>query len=162
MPVWAIEKKENSMTTTKNEFVYQTCLLLVRHFRNIENSGGVGYHSRIFEHTLHPEFSFVGIGQSVAVTRGEKVHPEHVVPCAFMIEEIKRLITENKLSDAEIAQLLQKHWKIARISKGEAELLDKKKGGLDLKSKMPPGWRFETGETLARLQAGKITLTPIE
>jgi len=44
---------------------------------------------------------------------------------AFLIKECFRLIKEGSLSDDEIAKLLQKHWKIAAISKAEA---DSKKG----------------------------------
>lgn len=108
---------------------------------------------------LHWEYDFVGIGQSAEVTNESGFHPEHVVPCAFLIEETCRLIEENVLAETEIATLLKKHWKIARITKEQAKQID---FGLGYKSKMPPGWRFESGETLARLDAAKIALLPIE
>lgn len=151
------------MTTSKEEIVYQTCLLLVQHFRNLLNAGDVGFHSRIFEVMLHKEYDFVGIGKSASVTKDAATHPEHVVPCAWMIREVKRLIGDGNLTDAEIAKLLQKHWKVAKITKEEASRLDSKEPkGRGYKDTMPPGWRFETGKTLARLEAGEITLIPDE
>jgi hypothetical protein len=54
-----------------------------------------------------------------------------------------------------IAGLLEKHWKIAHITKDQAERLDKKP--INLKSTMPEGWRFESGNTLARLEKIGIT-----
>ncbi|MCK9620086.1 MAG: hypothetical protein M0R47_06065 [Methylobacter sp.] len=143
---------------SKEELVYRTCVLLVQHFRNLikARAGGFncGFHSRIFQHMLHWEFDFVGVGQSAEVTNESGFHPEHVVPCAVLIRETLRLIEENVLSDTEIAKLLQKHWKIARITKEQASEIDK-----HYKSEMPPGWCFESGETLARL--AHIKLVPI-
>jgi hypothetical protein len=147
---------------SKEGLVYRTCVLLVQHFRNLieARAGGFncGFHSRIFQHMLHREFDFVGIGQSAEVTNESGFHPEHVVPCAVLISETCRLIEENGLSDTEIAKLLQKHWKIARITKEQARQMDV---GLGYKSEMPSGWCFEFGETLARLDAARITLLPI-
>jgi hypothetical protein len=144
---------------SKEELVYRTCMLLVQHFRNLLEAGHGGFHSRIFQHMLHWEYDFVGIGQSTEVTIESGFHPEHVVPCAVLIEETCRLIQESVLNDTEIASLRQKHWKIARITKEQAKQID---FGLGYKSTMPPGWRFEFGETLARLNAAEITLLPFE
>ncbi|WP_139225223.1 hypothetical protein [Nitrosomonas sp. Nm34] len=121
-------------------------------------AGVGGFNSRIFQHMLHWEIDFVGIGQSVEVTIESGFHPEHVVPCAVLISETCRLIEGNVLSNTEIAKLLQKHWKIARITKEQAKQID---FVLGYKSTMPPGWCFESGETLARLEAANITLVPI-
>lgn len=139
----------------KNEIVYETCILIVRHFRNLITHDGFGFHSRIFSHMLHPEKEFVFIGTSGEVTHETPIHPEHVVPCAVLISECRRLILEN-FSDSEIASLLQKHWKIAHITKQQAIKLDS--APLNLKSKMPPGWNFETGDTVVRLRAAGIEL----
>jgi hypothetical protein len=140
---------------SKEELVYRTCVLLVQHFRNLidARAGGFncGFHSRIFQHMLHWEFDFVGIGQSAEVTNESGFHPEHVVPCAVLISETCRLIEGNVLNDTEIAKLLQKHWKIARITKEQALGIDK-----HYKSTMPPSWCFESGETLARLAHIKL------
>jgi hypothetical protein len=107
---------------------------------------------------LHWEFDFVGIGQSTEVTNESGFHPEHVVPCAVLISETCRLIEGNVLNDTEIAKLLQKHWKIVRITKEQARQID---FGLGYKSTMPTGWCFEFGETLARLNEAEITLVSI-
>ncbi len=143
---------------SKEELVYRTCVLLIQHFRNLLQAGIGGFNSRIFQYMLHWEYDFVGVGQSAEVTNESGYHPEHVVPCAVLIEETCRLIKENVLNDTEIAKLLQKHWKIARITKEQAKQID---FGLGHKSTMSPGWCFESGETLARLNAVKITLLPI-
>lgn len=142
-------------TISNNELVYKTSLLLVQHFRNLVEADVGGFNSRIFEKMLHWEFDFVGIGQSVEVTAESGFHPEHVVPCAVLIMESRRLIEENKLSNEEIAKLLQKHWKIARITKKQQRYIDY---DLGYKSSMPPGWNFETGETLVRLKLADVIL----
>ena len=142
---------------TKDELVYQTCLLLIKHFRNLIEAGSVGFNSRIFQHMLHWEFDFVGIGRSDKLLPESMGHPEHVVPCAFLIEESCRLIKERMLGDEEIAKLLQKHWKIVRLTKEEASYID---FNLGHKSTMPPDWKFENGDTLARLNKAGITVIP--
>ena len=141
--------------------VFKSSLLLVRHFRNLLNYGNenLGFNSRIFSHFLHPEEKFVFVGKSEKVTNETPTHPEHVVPCAFMINECKRLIVEGRLSETQIAELLQKHWKIARITKAERVYLDFELGH---KSTMPEGWNFETGDTFERLNLAKIVLQPLE
>lgn len=138
-----------------NPVVLKTCTLLVAHFRNLHEQGSKGFHTRLFSHMLHPEQHFVFAGRSAAVQPGIPTHPEHVVPCAVLISECRRLITEGA-TDAHIAALLAKHWKVATITKKEQQDLDSKLG---FKSRMPPGWRFEDGDTFARLHAAEITLT---
>ncbi|WP_147431313.1 hypothetical protein [Azonexus fungiphilus] len=103
---------------------------------------------------LHPEIQFVFVGKSVSISKDTPTHPEHVVPCAFMINECKRLIKEG-VSDELIASLLEKHWKVALISKEEQHRLDFELGW---KSTMPSGWRFEDGDTFARLKLANIDL----
>ena len=143
---------------SKNELVYKTCLLLVQHFRNLLDAKFGGFNSRIFQHMLHWEYEFVGIGESIELKDESTFHPEHVVPCAVLISETCRLIELNVLSNEEIATLLQKHWKIAKITKEQAKHIDYKLG---YKSSMPKDWSFETGNTLARLELAKITLETI-
>ena len=138
----------------KNEVVYETCLLIVRHFRNLVEHNGYGFNSRIFSHMLHPEKEFVFAGTSEELNQNSSVHPEHVVPCAVLISECRRLIKEG-FTDSQIATLLQKHWKVAHITKEEAHKLDSE---LRLKSVMPEGWSFEAGNTLARFEVAKINL----
>ena len=139
----------------RNDIVYETCVILVRHFRNLIKGGRRGFHSRIFSYMLHPEDEFVNAGRSVKATTETPTHPEHVVPCAVLISESCRLIEEGALSDEEIASLLQKHWKIATIAKFEQEYLDSE---LKYKSVMPSGWTFENGDTFARLDEAGISL----
>lgn len=141
------------------ESVFKASLLLVEHFGDCLRRGGKGIHSRVFSHILHPEKDFVFAGASQAVIDGEKIHPEHVVPCAVLISETCRLINEGMPND-EIAKLLSKHWRVAYISKKQADYLDTK-NGLNLKNSMPPDWKFETGDTFARLELAKIQLLQI-
>jgi len=143
---------------TKEEFTYQTSLILIEHFTNCIQHDSKGFNTRIFSHILHPAHEFVAIGNSKEVVEGANPYPEHVVPCATLINESVRLIKEGK--DKEyIARLLTKHWKIVYISKEQANYLDTKKG-LNLQYKMPEGWNFETGDTYARLKLANIEVFP--
>lgn len=140
---------------TQDDFVYRTCQTVVRHIRNHVEEGRGGIHTRLFSHILHPERDFVYLGQSAEAAAGIDTHCEHVVPCAVLIAETRRLIQEDQLDDDEIAKLLQKHWKIALVTKKQARHIDFELG---YKSKMPTGWNFETGDTLARLDKANIAL----
>ncbi len=142
----------------KSESTFRASLLLVKHFKDCIERGN-GFHSRIFTYFLHPEADFVGVGQSQDVIDGEPIHPEHVVPCAVLIEETCRLIALEK-PEEYIARLLSKHWKIVFISKNEAMHLDSKHG-LNMKHRMPDGWDFESGNTYERLNIAKINLLPL-
>ncbi len=144
----------------KIESIYKTSLLLVEHFSYCAQRGGKGIHSRIFSHILHPEEEFVAMGQSEEVMNGASPYPEHVVPCVTLIEESLRLLDQG-MPKTEIAELLAKHWKIVFISKQQANYLDAK-DGLNLKSKMPEGWKFESGDTLARLNQAGIQVLPLK
>lgn len=141
------------------ESVYRASLLLVQHFKDCLERDGKGFNSRVFSHFLHPELDFVGVGRSQEVINGEPVHPEHVVPCAVLIKEASRLIQKGT-PDTEVACLMSKHWKIALISKKQADYLDSK-DGLNLKHTMPDGWCFETGDTYERLKMAGIELLPL-
>ena len=140
-------------THTKDQIVYSTCLTLIKHIKNhiIEQRDGI--HTRIFSHILHPEEKFVYIGRSAEATSETQNHPEHVVPCKTLITETRRLLEEGRLSEDEIAKLLQRHWKIATITKVQANRIDRK-----YKSTMPVGWCFEKGDTLARLNEAGIAV----
>ena len=139
----------------KDLIVYQASLLLIQHFKNLLDYGKDGFNSRIFQYMLHREYDFVGVGYSVEAIAEKKFYPEHVVPCSFLIDESKRLIKEGVLSLDEIAALLQKHWKIVRITPDQANYID---FDLGYRSTMPEGWCFETGDPLARLKAANITI----
>ena len=142
------------------ESVYRASKILVKHFQDCLERGGLGLHSRIFNFILHPEFDYVGVGQSQEVIDGEPAHPEHIVPCAVLIEESCKLL-EKGVSIEKVAGLLSKHWKIGMISKRQASYIDSK-DGLGLKNKMPDGWSFETGDTYERLKLANIELKPIK
>lgn len=140
-------------TNINSTIISQTCQLLVAHIRNLLEAG-YNSNSRLFSHMLHPEKDFVFAGKSIAVTAETPTHPEHVVPCAFMIKEIQRMIKDGA-QDEQIASLLNKHWKVATITKEEQQRLDFKLG---YKSTMPPEWRFEDGDTFKRFELADITI----
>lgn len=119
------------------------------------NTEGYGFNTRIFSHILHPEKEFVFVGYSEKVTEETPIHPEHVVPCATLILECKRLIGAGTHTDEQIAALLRKHWKLVFITKEEQRLLDFELG---YRSTMPDGWTFENGDTFERLHRANITL----
>lgn len=80
---------------------------------------------------------------------------EHVVPCRTLIVELRRLVIQNFMPDDQIAALLQKNWKVAWITKDQAKQIDK-----HYKSEMPNGWKFESGDAMARLKG--IELLPFQ
>jgi hypothetical protein len=139
---------------SRNEVLYRACLALIGLFRDQIDAQLECVHTRIFNYVLHPESCFVHCGVSLEAKSGSSTHPEHVVPCAVLINECFRLIKEGNLSDEQIARLLQKHWKIVTISKAESKRLDSELG---LKSRMPGNWRFEDGDTFARLAEAGIS-----
>ena len=153
-----------TMTKLKEQFVYDTALVCVQHLKNAlkyrkESGDGGGIHSRLMEDLLHPEEHFILCGQSQEVIDGKPSRKEHVVPCVVLVDKTLRLLNAGK--DIEyIAKLFAKHWKVARISKDEARFIDSKKGA-NLKKRMPEGWCFEKGDTLARLKAAGIQLHPV-
>ena len=59
-----------------------------------------------------------------------------------MMYELERLIKEGKHSDEELARALQKNWKVADLTEEETQKLNVE---LKLKSTMPEGWDFTTG-----------------
>jgi predicted GIY-YIG superfamily endonuclease len=139
----------------QSEILYRGCKALVGLFRDQIEGRLECVHTRIFNYVIHPEMKYVYYGISKDAKSGAPTHPEHIVPCAVLINESFRLIKEGNLADDEIAKLLKKHWKIATISKDEAKRLDTE---LKLKSKMPEKWKFEDGDTFARLKVAGISI----
>ena len=137
----------------QEQLVHRACIALTGLFRDQVEAQLECVHTRIFNYVLHPEYDYVHCGFSREAILGAPTQPEHVVPCSVLINESFRLIKEGNLSDSEIAMLLQKHWKIATISRIEAKRIDLELG---LKSRMPAGWRFEDGDTFVRLQQAEI------
>ena len=143
-------------TFTKDEIVYRTCQVLVRLFRNNHEEDERGcINTRLFSHILHPEKDYVLIGYTKEARVDPKPHLEHIVPCAMLVTEVRRLIKEGLLPDDQIASLLQKHWKVAYLSRQQAHHLDHEIG---YKYSMPDGWSFEKGDTCARLIQAGISL----
>ncbi len=142
---------------TKDEFIYNICLVYVQHMK-ICIAYGSGWNTDIFMHLLNKkEEDLISLGKSKEIKVNSQTHLEHVVPRLVLLLETRRLLEEEKLSNEEIAWLLHKHWKVARITKEEQEQLDLK-CNLNLKQTMPDGWTFEEGDTLARLKLAKIKL----
>lgn len=142
---------------SKDEIVFRTCQLVVRHIRNHVEENREGIHTRLFSHFLHPETEFVLLGHSpeALASPRDQWHLEHIVPCTALIVNTRRLIEEGRLPDDEISRLLQRHWKLAYITKKQANHLDHE---LKLKWDMPAGWDYEAGDTLHRLKIGHITI----
>lgn len=129
---WRISLKQMPILENDTpDIVYETCLLLVTYFRNLVqlSKNGYGFNSRIFSHISHPEKEFVYVGQSEKVTTETPTRPEHVVPCAVLRDECKRLIKAGTL-DFE----------------------------LGYKSIMPNSWTFETGNTFERFKRANFIL----
>ena len=84
------------------EVVFQTCLLLIKHFRNLiefqneTNQIRLGYNSRIFEYMLHKEDSFVFLGESASVGR------ILVSDKTFNIPSLQSIAAMPKMSDSRI------------------------------------------------------------
>lgn len=138
----------------KQQAVLKAATLLVQHFSDCQQRGNKGLHSRVFSYFLHPEADYVGVGRSKKLVPTESAHPEHVVPCAVMIDECLQLLKAG-VAHTDIAELLAKHWKIVFITKDEARYLDSA-NGVNLKKCMPKDWCFQTGDSFARLQVAGI------
>ncbi len=142
---------------TKDEFVYNICLVYIQHMKVCIKYGS-GWNTYMFSHLFNrKEEDLISLGKSKKIKANSQTHLEHVVPRVVLLTETRRLIKEKILSDEEIAWLLYKHWKVARITKEEQELLDLK-SKMNLKETMPEGWTFEGGDTLARLKLANIEL----
>ena len=123
---------------------------------------GSGWNTDIFIHLLNKkEEELISMGESEAIKANnlmkKDTHLEHIVPRLILLLETRKLIEKGRLTDEKIARLLQKHWKVARISREEQQKLDLK-NELDLKQTMPEGWTFEKGDTLERLKIAGIIL----
>jgi hypothetical protein len=79
---------------------------------------------------------------------------EHVVPRA-VIRDVCLDIFRSGGSIEQAAAVIGRCLKVTRIAKEEAELLDFKLG---LRSSMPPGWDYRTGNPFARVAAAGIEL----
>ena len=143
--------------------VENTCSVIIQHIKNIiifqENTNKIiGNNSRFMERLLHPEdfFIFKGISKTFYENQNLKRRKEHIVPMAYLIDQLRKLILENKHSDKELSYILKRNLGVAYISYEESLELDKKGSGL--KISMPAGWNLETDDPLDRLKIVGIIL----
>jgi hypothetical protein len=94
------------------------------------------------------------------ITRGESInrtesdsYREHIVPCIMIHNEAIRMVLDGS-PRTEVAQMIAANLAIVRITKSEADLLDRQ---LKLKTTMPEGWKFGD-DVFARLNVAKIQL----
>jgi hypothetical protein len=83
---------------------------------------------------------------------------EHVVPCAYIRDKVRDCLTDGTPVEG-IARFVRKHYAVVKISREEQIRLDDE---LNLKTKMPDGWDWETGCLFERLHAAKIKFNPPE
>lgn len=108
-------------------------------------------HSRLFD-PLVPRI-YIEMGTS----KNGGGHIEHLVPCVVLRDLAFKMYWDNK-TEKDVSEMLGRLLRIARISAAEAHHLDHV---CKLKTRMPDGWNYETGDVLARLVAANIELIPI-
>lgn len=143
-----------------------TCDLIIQHIKNIQIfqkniNKSLGWHSRFMERLFHPEDVLIFKGYSKTIFDDKelgttKVQKEHIVPMAYLLDELWQLLERKELSDREISTILKRNLGIAYISQSEVKKLDTNYSGL--KTKMPDGWNIITDDPLDRLKAVEITL----
>jgi hypothetical protein len=144
----------------------KVCLRLVR-FLWLMYAHDVGSHSRAVEYFFPNDEILIGRSAD-APTSG--YHPEHVVPCAYIRDEVLRRFVdrplvvdgkEDELCARDMCQFVDRLMAVAYISKAEAAYLDT--GEKAIKSTMPAGWNPESGDILDRLNQipGFTSLLPI-
>lgn len=129
---------------------FERAAWVLRHFweeqqDNVPRSAAV--HSRLFD-TLVYDIPVKG------KSKNGGGHKEHLVPCALLRDLAFKMFWEGK-SEKDVAEMLRRLLCIAYVTTAEARLLDH---GLGFKTTMPPGWDFETGSVMARLEAAGIEL----
>ena len=107
---------------------------------------GRGTHSRLLEMLVPDSYVTVGVSHNGGEWR------EHLVPLSRIRDECHRLFEEG-LGVESAASFIERHMKVAYITRDERERLDFELG---LKSKMPEGWT--PGDYMARLAAAGINL----
>lgn len=146
-----------------NKHVEATCLLVVQHIKNVmkfqnEINRPLGFHSRLMERMFHPEDILIlkGTSKQLYTNPYSKSRKEHIVPMNYLLNELWRLIEEQRHTDEMLAIILKNHLGVAYITHEEAQKLDSKISGL--KANMPTGWRLGIDDPLERLQAVDIVL----
>jgi hypothetical protein len=144
----------------------RVCLRLVR-FLWLMYAHDVGSHSRAVEYFFPNDEILIGRSPDAPISG---YHPEHVVPCAYIRDEVKRRFVdrplvvggkEDELCARDMCQFVDRLMAVAYISKKEAAYLDK--GEKAIKSTMPADWNPESDDILVRLNQlpGFTSLLPI-
>lgn len=107
-------------------------------------------HSRLFD-PLVPRVHI-----EIGISKNGGGHIEHLVPCV-VLRDLAFKMYWNKKTEKDVSEMLSRLLRVARISNAEAHHLDHV---CKLKTKMPDGWNYETGDVLARLIAANIELVP--
>ena len=94
----------------------------------------------------------ITIGESVNRTK-ENTYREHIVPCILIYNQAV-IMTMEKRSVTEIAQMIKNNLAIVLITNEEADKLDNE---LDMQTSMPEGWQFGD-DVFARLKVAGIKL----
>ncbi|MDO6536248.1 hypothetical protein [Alteromonas stellipolaris] len=105
--------------------------------------------TRLLERPLISD-AFVVVGESEAGT-GRR---EHIVPRKVLCSEAHKMFAEGA-SIEEVAELLERFLKVVLITREEQRYMDSA-AGLGLRQRMPEGWNFNDGDSLARLNAAEI------
>lgn len=156
-------RRLNKMSDTEaiNKFIRDTCLLAIKHQKNIFQlqksiDKSLGYHSRLLERMFHPEEVLIYKGRSKALMESNSpAYKEHIVPMGYLLNEIWKMIEQGREEEA-MAEILQANLGIAYITCEEAARLNNKP--LSLKCTMPQGWQLGVDDPLKRLEAAEIIL----
>ena len=105
-------------------------------------------HSRVFDTLVPIRYTFVG----TSVKGG--AYNEHVVPCAYLRDLASFQFKEGRSLD-DVANMLDRLLKVARITSAEQKLLDQELGW---RNTMPENWDPDTGSPFARFEAAGIKL----
>jgi len=107
---------------------------------------GTGIHSRIFEVLIPDEYVIIG------ESKKGKTYREHIVPCCIIRDECVKMFKAGADINS-VAEVIEKHVAIIKITFDDANLLDKKLGW---KNTMPPGWKFNEDTIFDRLEKAGI------
>ena len=124
---------------------------VLKHFWD-EQCGDIKREVRVHSRLFDPLVPRIYIEMGTSIEGGG--HIEHLVPCVVLRDLAFKMYWDNK-TEKDVSEMLSRLLRVARITTEEADRLDHK---LKLKTRMPDGWDYETGDVLARLEAAKITL----
>ncbi len=141
---------------TETEKVQRSFMRMARCLRMMHDDIEVGRHSRIFEYF----YPVKALPSGKSHSPDPRVHPEHVVPCAYIRDHFLEYFEKNgaEASLNEVAALLEKWLMIVWISENERKKLDD--GINSLRDKMPLEWSPVSGCIFARLHEKEIKFDP--